>query len=60
MFIRQTAQRVFIYNDNMDIVKEFDNAKFSMSDSRVVITSADNPENVLCDMPSENTSILYR
>ena len=60
MFIKQVAQRVFVYNDNMEMVGEFDNAKFRISDSRIKIISGDEETRVFCDMPAENTSILYK
>ena len=60
MFIRQIAERVFVYNDDMDIINEYDDAKFYITDSRIRVVSKENQNNIFCDMPIENTSILYK
>ncbi len=58
MFIKQVGERVVLINDEMEVVKQFENAKIKV-DSRVKVVSKSNEENVLCDMPLENTAILY-
>jgi len=60
MFIKQVAERVLVLNDKMEVVTAYENAKFSVSDSRIKIFSANDKNIIFCDMPIENTSILYR
>lgn len=60
MFIKQVAEKVLVLNDKMETVAEYDNAMFSVSDSRIKIFSAKDKTVIFCDMPIENTSILYR
>ncbi len=58
MFIKQVGERVVLINDEMEVVKQFENARIKV-DIRVKVVSKSNEENVLCDMPLENTAILY-
>jgi len=60
MFIKQVAERVLVLNDKLEIITEYENAKFSISDSRIKIFSVKDNNIIFCDMPIENTSILYR
>ena len=60
MFIKQVAERVLVLNDKMEVVSTYENAKFSVSDSRIKIFSTNDKNIIFCDMPVENTSILYR
>lgn len=58
MFVKTIGDRVLIFNNSMQVIKEFDNAKITIENSRVLIKSNKN-SNILCDMPLESTSILY-
>lgn len=58
MFIKQVCGRVLVFNQEMKLVSEYEDCVFVQKDDRVLIMSSDH-KRVFCDMPKENTFILY-
>lgn len=56
MFVKQIANHVVIFNDDLKFVKEFEESKIVITDTRILIIGFN--KKLFCDMPKENTSIL--
>ena len=57
MFIKQVLGRILITNDKNEIVFEYKDAKIKKTDNRILVL--DSKDKCICDMPMENTTILY-
>lgn len=58
MFVKQVCDRVMLFNQDMKLVKEFENAKLETNGNRIRIVAKDT-NYIMCDMPMENTILLY-
>lgn len=56
MFIKQVANHVVVFNDDLKFVKEFEESKIVITETRILIIGFD--KTLFCDMPKENTAIL--